>query len=315
MHDLRNDPAALPPPEVLVVDDNPATRYATSRVLQAAGFGIRQAGTGGEALALAEGASAVVLDVHLPDIDGYEVCRLLRLRAETARVPVVHLSAAYVRDDDKVRGLDSGADAYMTHPAEPALLVATVQALVRARRAEDGMRRSESRFRAVFDHALSGLCLVDAAGRFAEANPAMLALLQRSPQEVAGRPVTDFVPPDWADRVTHYLGHSQRGVWRGDVPLIDASGRIVHTEWSLSTHVEPGLSMAVVTDISERVTLSHQREQLIEREQAARSAAERVSRSKDEFIACSRTSCARRSTPSSAGCTCSSGRRRRGRAN
>jgi hypothetical protein len=284
MHDLRNDPAALPP-EVLVVDDNPATRYATSRVLQAAGFGIRQAGTGSEALALAEGAAAVVLDVHLPDIDGYEVCRQLRQRPETSRVPVVHLSAAYVRDDDKVRGLHSGADAYMTHPAEPALLVATVQALVRARRAEDGMRRSESRFRAVFDHALSGLCLIDAAGRFEEANPAMLAMLQRSPEEVAGRPVIDFVPAEWADRVGHYLGKSHRGVWRGDFPLLAAGGRPVHTEWSLSTHVEPGLSMAVVTDISERVALAGQREQLIEREQAARTAAERVSRSKDEFIA------------------------------
>lgn len=273
------------PPEVLVVDDNPATRYATSRVLQAAGFGIRSAGTGGEALAQAEGAAAVVLDVHLPDIDGYEVCRQLRQRPDTARVPVIHLSAAYIRDDDKVRGLHSGADAYMTHPAEPALLVATVQALVRARTAEDGMRRSEARFRAIFDHALSGICLLDDAGRFIDANPAMLAMLRRTAGEVVGRAVADFVPPEWADRVAQSLAGSRPGVWRGDFPLLDPQGRAVHTEWSLSTHVEPGLNMAVVADISERVALAQQREQLIEREQAARTAAERVSRSKDEFIA------------------------------
>ncbi len=60
--------------EVLVVDDNPASRYATVRLLRAAGFRAREAASGGEALAMAdEGVSAVVLDVHLPDIDGFEL--------------------------------------------------------------------------------------------------------------------------------------------------------------------------------------------------------------------------------------------------
>lgn len=277
---------AVPVSEVLVVDDNPATRYATSRVLQAAGFCTREAGTGGEALEKANGSvAAVVLDVHLPDIDGFEVCRQLRVRHDTARVPVIHLSAAYVRNDDKVRGLRSGADAYMTHPAEPALLVATVQALIRARTAEDGMRLSEARFRAIFDHALSGICLIGTGGRFIDVNPAMLTLLQRPQDQVIGRPVADFAPTEWAERVAHYLDHSHQGVWRGDFPLINSAGEEVHLEWSLSTHLEPGISMAVVTDISERVALDQQRENLLEREQAARSTAERLSRSKDEFIA------------------------------
>ncbi|MCW7538062.1 response regulator [Aquabacterium sp. A7-Y] len=272
--------------EVLVVDDNPATRYATSRVLQAAGFRPREAATGGEALTLADaGTAAVVLDVHLPDTDGFEVCRTLRNRPETARVPVIYLSAAYVRDHDKVRGLDSGADAYMTHPAEPALLVATVQALVRARRAEDGMRRSEARFRAIYDQALSGICLIDTTGCFVDVNPAMLAMLHRRHDEVVGRRVPDFAPPEWQARIAGYLDKSREGVWRGDFPLLDAEGRLVHLEWSLSAHVERGVSMAIASNISERVALAQQREQLLEREQAARAAAERVSRSKDEFIA------------------------------
>ncbi|AKJ27403.1 response regulator [Caldimonas brevitalea] len=272
--------------EVLVVDDNPATRYATSRVLQAAGFHTREAGTGGDALQLADaGIAAVVLDVHLPDLDGFEVCRALRNRPDTARVPVIYLSAAYVRDLDKVRGLHSGADAYMTHPAEPALLIATVQALVRARSAEDGMRRSEARFRALFDQAPSGICLIDSAGRFTEVNRAMLVMLQLDPEAVVGRRVIDLAPPDWSERIAQYLGQRHQGVWRGEFPLIDAHGQLVHLEWSLSGHIEPGVSMAIASNISERVALSQQREQLLEREQAARAAAERISRTKDEFIA------------------------------
>ncbi|MEC5384457.1 response regulator [Uliginosibacterium sp. H3] len=273
-------------PEVLVVDDNPVTRYSTSRVLRAAGYRTRDASTGQDALDKADGTIAgVILDVHLPDMSGFEVCRLLREQYHTARLPIIHLSAAYVGNQDKVRGLDSGADAYMTHPADPALLVATLHALVRARTAEESMRRSEARFRAIYDQALNGICLIDTAGTFIEANPAMLALLKRDQYGVVGKRIVDFAPPEWVTRITGYLEESQQGNWGGEFPLQDATGNPVYLEWSLSAHVEPGLNMAIASDISERMALSRQREDLLEREQAARASAERVSRSKDEFVA------------------------------
>ena len=77
---------------------------------------------------------------------------------------MLHLTAAYVTDEDKVRGLDSGADAYLTRPVEPAVLVATVQALVRTRVAEEAMRRSESKFRAIYAQAQAGIALLDDQG-------------------------------------------------------------------------------------------------------------------------------------------------------
>ena len=95
----------------------------------------------------------MVLDVHLPDIDGFELCRIVHSRPATARLPILHLTAAFVTDEDKVRGLDSGADAYLTRPVEPAVLVATVQALVRTRVAEQAMRSSEIKFRAIYSQA------------------------------------------------------------------------------------------------------------------------------------------------------------------
>ncbi|MFT4172883.1 MAG: response regulator [Herbaspirillum sp.] len=284
--DAHRPQTATTSPEVLVVDDNPVTRYSTSRVLRAAGFRTREAAAGGDALEVVDGSvAAVVLDVHLPDIDGFEVCRRLRVRSDTARVPVINLSAAHVRDLDKVRGLDSGADAYMTHPVEPALLVATVQALVRVRTAEEGMRRSEARFRAIYNQALNGICLIDTEGRVVGANPAMLALLKRDEADVVGRALTDFACADWRTAISDYLLASREGVWHGEFPLEDSQGAPVHLEWNLSAHIEPGVVMAIATDISERVALTLQREQLLAREQAARASAERVSRSKDEFIA------------------------------
>jgi PAS domain S-box-containing protein len=271
--------------EVLVVDDNPATRYTTARILRAAGFRTREAATGGEALGLVgSGVSAVILDVNMPDLDGFEVCGRIRARPETALLPVIHLSATYVNNEDKVRGLDAGADAYITHPAEPALLVATLEALIRARMAEEAMRRSDARFRSIYEQAPSGISLLDAEGRFSELNPALLALLSRDSRAVIGHQLTDFVPPQHHAAAREALERSHRGVWRGEFPLLHASGNQIPTEWSMSASPS-GLTLTIATDISERIALSRQRDELLEREQAARAAAEAVSRSKDEFIA------------------------------
>ena len=96
---------------ILVVDDSRAARYPVARNLRAAGFRTREASTGAQALALAAGVSAVVLDVHLPDIHGLEVCRLLRANRATASLPIVHVSAVYLSEEDGARGLGAGADA------------------------------------------------------------------------------------------------------------------------------------------------------------------------------------------------------------
>ncbi|GAB3770061.1 hypothetical protein GCM10028796_36200 [Ramlibacter monticola] len=118
---------------VLVVDDNPSSRYATSRTLRAAGFNTVEASAGAEALELVEFVSAVVLDVHLPDLLGFEVCRLMRSRAATASLPVVHVSAVYVTQEEQAAGMESGADAYMVSPVDPEALVATLDHLIQER--------------------------------------------------------------------------------------------------------------------------------------------------------------------------------------
>ena len=85
--------------EFLIIDDNPASRYATVRQLRSAGFRTREAANGTEGLAAADDSiSAIVLGIHLPDIDGFDLCAMLRSRPATSRLPVLHLTAAYVTD-------------------------------------------------------------------------------------------------------------------------------------------------------------------------------------------------------------------------
>ncbi|SDO91379.1 PAS/PAC sensor hybrid histidine kinase [Ralstonia sp. 25mfcol4.1] len=271
---------------VLVVDDNPVTRYATVRVLTAAGYRTIEAESGQEALQLADtSVSAVVLDVNLPDIDGFQVCRILRERPQTATVPVVHLSATYVADYDKVRGLDAGASAYLIHPAEPGVLVATIASLLRASAAERSMRESEARFRAIYHQAIGGICTLDLAGRFVDVNPAMLTLLRRTEAELVGQPVAAFAPAEYREQVVEATGHARLDGWQGTFPLDDALGETMHLEWSISAVLETGVKVAVVSNITDHINLERQREQLIEREQAARAAVERLNRMKDDFIA------------------------------
>ena len=274
---------------VLVVEDDPAMRYANARTIRAGGFRTFEVANGQEALDAVgqQSISAVVLDVHLPDIDGYEVCRLLRADPRTMLLPVIHLSAAYTQDEDKVLGLEAGADAYLVHPAEPAVLLATLQALIRARLAEDSVRRADTRFSAVYSLALSGIALVRASGLFADVNPAMIEMLGRPRDALLEQPISAFAPPDWVDFVqAKTIGAFEEGQpWQGEFPLMRPDGTLVHLEWSISSHVEPGLRVAIAVDISERIELDLRRQEVLEREQAARAMAERHSRTKDDFVA------------------------------
>ncbi|MCE3270248.1 MAG: hybrid sensor histidine kinase/response regulator [Ramlibacter sp.] len=118
---------------VLVVDDAESNRYALSRGLRAEGFQTVEAAAGAQALELAEYVSAVVLDVHLPDVHGFEVCRLLRGNPKTARVPIIHVSGVYVKDEHRVAGTRAGADAYLVSPVDTAELAVLIDRLVTER--------------------------------------------------------------------------------------------------------------------------------------------------------------------------------------
>ena len=147
-------PTATATATILVVDDNPADALL-DRAGPARGGLQRRSRRPPASEALEprrrDGVDLIVLDVNLPDIDGFEVCRRLRAGRDTAHCPIIHLSATFVDDVDKVQGLDAGADGYLTHPVEPPVLIATVNAFLRARARRGGPAASEAKFKAVFD--------------------------------------------------------------------------------------------------------------------------------------------------------------------
>lgn len=122
-------------PTVLVVEDEPSQREVLAYNLEAEGFVVAQAENGEEALILVEEVAPdiIVLDWMLPNVSGIEVCRRLKMRAETRGVPVIMLSARS-EEVDKVRGLETGADDYMVKPYSMVELLARVRAQLRRTR-------------------------------------------------------------------------------------------------------------------------------------------------------------------------------------
>ncbi len=131
-------------PRILIVDDRDVNRYLRSEILRRSDYDIIEASRGREALqkAVFEAPDLVLLDVHLPDVSGFEVCRLLKSDHRTSSIMVIQISASAVEFTDAVVGLDLGADDYLVEPVEPELLRAKVRSILRLRAAEQSLRRS-----------------------------------------------------------------------------------------------------------------------------------------------------------------------------
>jgi len=128
-------------PLILNVNDNEGARYLVSLMLKKAGFRVIDVSTGEAALeAVGEHhPDLLVLDVKLPGIDGFEVCRRIRATHDSQRVKILHTSATYVALESKIQSLDNGADGYLMQPYEPEELVATVRSLLRLNDAEQAL--------------------------------------------------------------------------------------------------------------------------------------------------------------------------------
>jgi DNA-binding response OmpR family regulator len=117
--------------KVLIVDDDVQTLRLVGLMLERQGFRILSANSGNQALQMAhsEHPDAIVLDVMMPDLDGYEVSRRLRREADTTNIPILMFTAR-VQVEDKVSGYEAGADDYLTKPIHPAELTSHLRALL-----------------------------------------------------------------------------------------------------------------------------------------------------------------------------------------
>lgn len=236
--------------QLLIVDDNAATRYALRRRLECHDYAVLEAGTGQEGLDLIADRKidALILDVNLPDMSGFDIVRRLRTDPATALLPVVHVSAASIETGDIITGLNAGADAYLIHPVDPDVLLATLRTLLRVRDTEYALRESEARFREIFFNISAPIAVMDARLKVHECNHAFAQLIHDNLNLNAL--LECFA--DGQHAVIHELclRLSAGERWKGTLQM-RVNGELRETEWQISPYNRAELSLVFVEDVTE----------------------------------------------------------------
>jgi two-component system, cell cycle sensor histidine kinase and response regulator CckA len=194
---------------ILNVDDNEAIRRYRTELLTDAGYSVREACDGADALRLLGVLQprVVLLDVHMPGLDGFDVCHQIKHNPLTRHIAVLHVTCERTDATDWTRGLASGADSYLIEPIDPSVLIAVVRALlmrqdadVSAREAEartqKALQEREQKYRDLFDYATDILYTFDIDGRVTAVNRTGEEIMGVRERDVVGRPFTDCVSPE-----------------------------------------------------------------------------------------------------------------------
>jgi two-component system cell cycle sensor histidine kinase/response regulator CckA len=196
---------------ILIVEDDPLNRQMLQCCLEDQGYEVGVALTGDEALELAarNPPDVVLLDVVMPGLDGYEVCRLLRAHPELSQLHILMLTTLTGRES-RLRGLEAGADEFLIKPVDLLELRTRLRTITRLNRFRQ-LSNERSRFEAAVTHSPDGLVLTDGTGAILHKNPAFDRLAGE------GRDIFDQFNPDLRSRLLAELPHLQVGATFGPV--------------------------------------------------------------------------------------------------
>jgi diguanylate cyclase (GGDEF)-like protein/PAS domain S-box-containing protein len=285
--------------EVLIVEDTPASLKLLSDLLTEAGYYVRQAPNGELALWTAQSRppELILLDVRMPGIDGFEVCRRLKASPQLAQVPVIFLSAQH-DTDDKVRGFALGGVDFIAKPFQAEEILARTDAHVRLSRAQKALaaerglleqrvaertteleqlaaslesevqqRRANEEFMRlatqVFEATLDAIVVTDVGGNIVATNPAFTKISGYSAQEVVGRSVALLYAGDHDAAAFQSLTQAlfSAGHWSGEILARRKNGETYPGLLSVSVVRDPDGKIrnhvVVFMDITERKAEQH----------------------------------------------------------
>jgi PAS domain S-box-containing protein len=208
--------------KILAIDDKKDNLIALSALLKnlipECTVLTAQSGAEGIKKAIAEPPDTILLDIIMPEMDGYEVCKRLKSAKVTRHIPVIMLTAIKTDSKSRVKGMDLGADAFLNKPIDEAELAAQVRAMLRIKNAEDVLRKeknlledivqertkalheSEKRLKAILNAPTDVAALIDIRGIILAANETMARRFRKRADKLVGMCVWDLLPADLAER-------------------------------------------------------------------------------------------------------------------
>ena len=250
-----------PKPVILVADDTPANLSVLLEVLGQAGFDVLIAEDGESAVQRASYArpDLILLDVLMPELDGFATCERLKTQRETRDIPVIFMTAL-ADTVDKVRGFDAGAVDYVTKPFQPDELIARVRTHLTIQRLRSELQESEERLSRIFESAMDAIVTLDAAGRITLFNAAAEQVFRCGAADAVGSPFTRFASETFASVLADYTREKhgeepKRPLWVPEgLTAVRADGEDFPVEATLSRVVAAGapLYTIILRDVNER---------------------------------------------------------------
>jgi PAS domain S-box-containing protein/putative nucleotidyltransferase with HDIG domain len=241
---------------VLIVDDSISGCRVLESLLERDGYGLYTANSGVETLAKVKEIhpDLILLDVMMPGMDGFEVCRHLRAEPEYSEVPIIMVTALDDRDS-RLEGINAGADDFISKPVDRAELRARVRTITRLNRYRN-LLMERSRYEGLIDLLPDGLIITETSGMIRLANRMAASMLPQSDSLIGKNLFDHFDAKEWM-RLQKGLDHLQEGpqsvFWfegcfqspdRASLPVEIHAGMI---EWNHAAHYQ-----MVIHDISER---------------------------------------------------------------
>jgi PAS domain S-box-containing protein len=182
---------------ILIVDDTPENLRLLSAMLMELGYKIRPAPSGPHALATSkkEIPDLILLDILMPEMDGYEVCRLLKADEQTKDIPVIFLSALN-EVEDKLKGFEAGGVDFITKPFHVKEVTVRVGTHLKIAHLQQKLRAETARFKTLAEAAFEAV-IIHSAGVIIDANPAAFRLFQCDEKALIGVNIETLLPPEY----------------------------------------------------------------------------------------------------------------------
>lgn len=250
-------------PKILIVDSNPQNLLRLHTILEDLDAEIQEAINGYDALSITQidDFALILIDIQLPDIDGFEVCKQLRNNSRNAQTPVIFITADYKNDnEDKIRGYAAGANDCICQPIDELVLKAKAQVFLRLFYQQYELQQADESLRiaAIAFNSQAGMVVTDPKARILRVNTAFTRLTGYSPQEAVGRTPSILKSGRHDQEFYSHLWKTleERHYWQGEIWNRRKNGEVYPEGLTITAVVDQDNQIthyvAVFTDITER---------------------------------------------------------------